>query len=153
MKAFRRERNGQGLKILAVCSLVFFLLSSCGGKKEVKEESPDAKTSQEVISMAEVLRSAYAEKNYSSVQWISTQDAYKAFLNSVRHFDSVELNFIPKWVEIEKTKVYLNVAWNGTWTVGGETSRERGMAVFLFEGKPLKLSKIVRGSPFIYPER
>jgi hypothetical protein len=65
----------------------------------------------------------------------------------------VELDFTPRWVEIEKSKVYLNVAWKGAWVVGKETVRERGMAVFLFEGTPLKLSKIVRGNPFKYPEK
>ena len=146
-------RKNCGLRIFVICSLVLVLVSACGGKKEVKEETPDAKISKEAISIAETVRSAYVEKTFSSIQWVSTEDAYKAILNSVKHFDSVELTFTPKWVEIEKTMVYLNVAWNGTWTVGGETTRERGMAIFLFDGQPLKLSKIIRGSPFVYPER
>jgi len=45
------------------------------------------------------------------------------------------------------------VAWKGIWTVGGEITRERGSAVFLLEGSPLKISKVLRGSPFKYPER
>jgi hypothetical protein len=49
--------------------------------------------------------------------------------------------------------VYLNVSWKGTWTVGQESFTERGMGVFLLEGAPLKLGKIVRGNPFKYPER
>lgn len=136
-----------------LCVLAVAGLSACGGKKEVKQVSVESKTSREAFALAEGLRAAYTGKEFSSLQDFSTAEGYRSVINGLRHFDSVDLTFTPKWVEIEKSQVYLNVSWKGTWTVGEETFRERGMAVFLLEGKPLKLSKILRGSPFIYPER
>ncbi|HET6514461.1 MAG TPA: hypothetical protein VFG09_04820 [Thermodesulfovibrionales bacterium] len=139
-----------------LCVFIFFLLlsvSACGGKKEVKQVSQESKTSTEAFSLSERLRAAYVKKDFSAIQEISTSDGYKDFINSIKHFDSVDLTFTPKWVEIEKSMVYLNVAWKGSWVVGSETIQERGMAVFLFDGRPLRLSKIIRGNPFKYPER
>lgn len=129
------------------------LISACGGKEPVKQQSLDSRMSEEAFSIAEALRTAYVNKDFASVTDRCTQEAYKDFIDSIKFFDSVELVFTPRWAEIEKSKLYLNVGWKGSWIVGKETVRERGMAVFLFEGTPLKLSKIVRGSPFKYPEK
>jgi hypothetical protein len=139
--------------IPVLCAGMLFFVSGCGGKKEVKQVTQESRLSQESFAIAETMRDAYVKRDFAKIQEVSTADGYKDVLNAVKHFDSVELTFTPKWVEIEKTKVYLNVAWKGNWTVGSETIRERGMAVFLFEGSPLKLSKVVRGNPFKYPER
>jgi hypothetical protein len=137
----------------ALCLLALVLALACGGKKEVKQVSPESKLSLEAFSIAEEVRAAYVKKDFSTIKEISTADGYRDIIDSIKHFDSVELTFTPKWVEIEKSVVELNVAWKGTWTVGGETIAERGMAVFLLEGSPLKLSKVLRGNPFKYPER
>ncbi len=133
--------------------LVLFLIAGCGGKEAAKVQSQDSKISEEAFSIAEALRTAYAKKDFASVADRCTKEAYKDFIESIKFFDSVDLVFTPRWVEIEKSKVYLNVAWKGSWAIGKDTVRERGMAVLLFEGAPLKLSKIVRGSPFKYPEK
>ncbi len=139
---------------IAICTLcAALLLASCGGKKEVKQESQESKIAQEAFSVAEALRSAYAKKEFAAIADWSTKDGYKEVIDSIKYFDSVELDFTPRWVEINKSKVYLNVAWKGTWVVGKDTVRERGMAVFLLEETPLKLSKVVMGSPFKYPEK
>jgi len=139
--------------LLVPLALILISVAACGGKKEVKQVSQESKTAQEAFSLAEKLRVAYVDRNFSAVQDLSTADGFKDFMNSIRHFDSVDLSFTPRWVEIEKTTVYLNVSWKGTWIVGKESFVERGMAVFLLEGAPLKLGKIVRGDPFRYPER
>jgi hypothetical protein len=34
----------------------------------------------------------------------------------------------------------------------GQNTEERGMAVFVFEGKPLKLAQVQRANPFRQPE-
>ncbi len=149
----RGAKKNRQWSIAIFCVLAVAVLPACGGKKEVKQVSVESKTSREAFAIAEGLRAAYSRREFSALQDFSTPDGYKAIINGLRHFDSVDLTFTPKWVEIEKSLVYLNVSWKGTWTVGGETSRERGMAVFLLEGRPLRLIKILRGSPFIYPER
>jgi hypothetical protein len=137
---------------LIFCSILLFI-TACGGEKEVKKESYDYRITREAFSVAEALRTAYMKKDFSSIQQLSTKEGFSEIIDSIRHFESVDLTFTPKWVEIEKSKIYLNVAWKGIWIAGGETTRERGMAVFLLDGSPLKVSKVLRGSPFKYPER
>jgi hypothetical protein len=154
----RQGHAAEGLQrrlrvLLVPLALTLIFVASCGGKKEVKQVSQESKLAQEAFSLAEKLRVAYEKRNFSAVQDLSTDDGFRDFTNSIRHFDSVDLSFTPRWVEIEKTTVYLNVSWKGTWTVGQESFTERGMGVFLLEGAPLKLGKIVRGNPFKYPER
>ncbi len=148
-----KEKAELFTKICVTGIFVLLLIAGCGGKEASKVQSQDSKISEEAFSVAEALRKAYVEKDFASVTDKCTKEAYKDFMDSIKFFDSVELVFTPRWVEIEKSKVYLNVAWKGSWFVGKDTVRERGMAVLLLEGTPLKLSKIVTGSPFKYPEK
>jgi hypothetical protein len=145
------ENKGLSAVICVLGILILVLLSSCG-KKEVKVVSQDSRVTEEAFSVAEALRTAYVEKDFASVADKCSKEGFKEFMDSIKHFDSVELEFDPRWVEIDKTKVYLNIAWKGRWVVGKDTVSERGMAVFMLEGRPLKLVKIVRGNPFEYPE-
>ncbi len=133
--------------------VAFFVLSACGGKKEVKQVSMESRIARDAIGIIESIKESYIKKDLSSISERATKEGYRDIMDSIKHFDSVELTFTPRYVEIEQTKVYLNIAWKGTWLVGNETFRERGMAVFLLEGNPLRLSKILRGNPFKYPER
>lgn len=152
MKEILTREITLSIKICALCAALL-VLAACGGKKEVKQVTQESKLAEEAFSVSEALRSAYTKKEFAAIADRSTKDGYKEVIDSIRYFDSVELDFAPRWVEIEKSKVYLNVAWKGAWVVGKDTVRERGMAVFLLEGTPLKLSKIVRGNPFKYPEK
>lgn len=132
--------------------IILAAITACGGKKEVKQVSHESRIFKEAFLIAETLKTAYIKKDFSTIAENSTKEGYKDIIDYIKHFDSAELTFTPRWVEIEKSKVYLNISWRGSWVAGGETVRERGMAVFLFEDSPLKLSKIIRGNPFIYPE-
>lgn len=134
------------------CGLLVFIVA-CGGKKEVKAVSRESAMAQDAFAVAEAVRDAYAKKDFTVIADKCTKEGYRDIIDSIRYFDSVDLTFTPRWVEIEKSKVYVNIAWKGAWVVGKDTMRERGMAVFQMEGTPLKLSKIVRGNPFRYPER
>jgi len=142
-----------GLAASLLCVLLLVFLAACGGKKEVKQVSKESKSSQEAFSVVEQLRTAYLKKDFAVIADYSTTEGYREVVDSLKYFDSVDLTFTPRWVEMEKSQVYVNVSWQGSWKVGKDTFRERGMAVFLFEGTPLKLAKIVRGNPFKYPER
>lgn len=136
-----------------LCCVLLVLVAACGGKKEVKAVSRESAMAQDAFSVAEALRDAYTKKEFTTIADRCTKEGYRDIIDSIKYFDSVDLTFTPRWVEIEKAKVYVNIAWKGAWVVGRDTIRERGMAVFQMEGTPLKLSKIVRGNPFKYPER
>jgi hypothetical protein len=137
------------LFLLTVLSLLFF--SACGGK-EAKKVSPESQLAREAFELAETLKSAYVEKDRSSLEVHSTESGYRELVGSMKSFDSAELSFTPTWVEIQDSTVHLTLSWKGVWSVKGKTTEERGMAVFVFEGTPLKLGQIQRANPFRQPE-
>ncbi len=127
------------------------LLCSCG-KKEIKPVSEESKIAQEAFKLAEVIKEAYIKNDRVTIQRNSTKDGYKEMISIMKDFDDAELTFIPKKVEIEDSTVYLNLTWSGKWTIGGKKIEDRGLAIFVMEGKPLKLSRVVRENPFRQPE-
>jgi hypothetical protein len=130
---------------------VVMLMISCG-KKEVKPVSQESKLAQEAFQLAETLRQAYVKNNRSTLEDTSTKDGYQELIRVIKKFDKVELTFTPTWVEIKDSSVYLSVSWKGTWTVGTKSTEERGLAIFVLEGNPLKLARVQRDNPFSQPE-
>jgi hypothetical protein len=131
--------------------LSFLLLPACGGK-EAKKVSPESLLAQEAFELAETLKNDYASRDRAGLEKNATENSYKELLGSMKSFDSAELSFTPTWVEMQDSTVHLTVSWKGTWSMKGKTTEERGIAVFVFEGTPLKLSQIQRANPFRQPE-
>jgi hypothetical protein len=131
--------------------MIFFLLSC--GKQEVKPVSGESKIAQEAFKLAEVIKNAYVKNDRLTIERNSTKEGYQELIGAMKRFDNAELFLTPRKVDIEEdSTVYLSLTWNGTWTVGGKRTENRGMAIFVMEGKPLKLSRILRENPFIQPE-
>jgi len=137
-------------KTLILLLIAALSLLSCG--KEVKKVSDESKTAQEAIAVAEGIKEAYLKEDLAVIEKNTTKEGYREFLGAIKKFDKAELTFSPKWVEIEKTSVSMKIAWSGKWIVSGQTIEERGTALFIFEGRPLKLSRILRANPFRQPE-
>jgi len=131
--------------------LSFLLLPACGGK-EAKKVSPESLLAQEAFELAETLKSAYVERDRARLEAHSTESGYRELIGSMKSFDGAELSFTPTWVEIQDSTVHLTLAWKGTWSMQGKSTEDRGMAVFVFEGTPLKLSQVQRANPFRQPE-
>ena len=137
----------------ALFLFVFIVLISCG-KKEVKPVSQESKISQEAFALAEKVRDAFIKNDRATLQQISTEKGYRDVTASSKSFETVELIFTPRWVEIEPNQnVMMNVTWKSKWTSAGKKLEDRGMAVFVLEGRPLKLAGILRANPFIFPEQ
>ncbi len=136
---------------VALFLVVSLLLMSCGGK-EVKPVSPDAKLTQEAFALADKIRDAYVENDRDALERYSTKSGYNELVRAMKSFDRAELTFTPTWVEIKDSTVYLTISWKGTWTVRGKSTEDRGQAIFVLEGKPLKLSQVQRSNPFRQPE-
>lgn len=139
------------IPLLLAVSLLF-LLTACGGDKEAKKISPESLLAREAFELAETLKSAYVEKDRARLEVHSTVSGYRELIGSMKSFDSAELSVTPTWVEIQDSTVHLTVSWKGMWSVKGKTTEERGLAVFVFEGTPLKLSQVQRANPFRQPE-
>jgi len=138
-------------RFLIVAFIMFVFVASCG-KGEVKKISEDSKIATEAFSLAEKIREAYAKRDMAVIEKNATREGFRTISSALRSFDSVDLTFSPVWVEIEDSVVHLNISWKGTWQKGGRKTEERGMAVFVLKGRPLKVDNILRANPFKYPE-
>ena len=139
------------MKKILLLVLACALLISCG-KKEVKPVSQESKMTMEAFALAETIKNAFIVKDNITLQKNSTDSGYKDITANTRLFDSVELTFTLRWVDIDKDQLHVNISWKSTWVVSGKSKAERGMAVFVMEGAPLKVSKILRANPFVMPE-
>jgi hypothetical protein len=131
--------------------MMLICIISCG-KKEVKKVSEESKIAQEAFQLAETIRSAYLDNNRKALEKNSTEDGYRELIGAMKFFDSAELEFIPTWVEIDDPVVRLTVSWKGAWTVSDLKKEDKGIAVFVMEGEPLKLAHVLRANPFRQPE-
>jgi hypothetical protein len=134
-----------------VLSMLLIFLISCG-KKEVKEVSEESLMAQEAFQLAETIKQAYLDNNRKALERNATPDGFRELIGEIKSFDSAELEFVPTWVEIDDTVVKLTVSWKGTWIVSDFTKEDRGIAVFVMEGQPLKLANVLRANPFRQPE-
>ena len=141
------------MKKIALVLLVCCVVASCGGKKEVKQVSQESKTATEAFALAETIRTAFIRNDTATLQKNSMETGLRDITANTKTFDSVELSFTPRWVEIEGSQLMVNIAWKSTWVRSGQRSEERGMAVFVMEGTPLRMSKILRANPFVFPEK
>jgi hypothetical protein len=141
------------MKKIALILLACCMMVSCGGKKEVKQVSQESKTTTEAFALAETIRNAFVNKDLTTIRKNSADEGYRDITSNRKSFDSVEMSFTPRWVEIEGSQVAVNITWKSTWALSGRKVEERGMAVFVMEGNPLKVTKIMRANPFIFPER
>lgn len=141
------------MKRLVLVMLVLpLLVASCGGKKEVKRVSEDSRIATEAFGVAEAVRDAYARKDIGAIENNTTKEGFQAVSRGLRSFDSVDLVFAPIYVEIIEGTVNLNISWKGVWKRGGTESEERGMAIFVLKGRPLRVDTVLRANPFRYPE-
>jgi hypothetical protein len=141
------------MKKIALVLFVCCLAAACGGKKEVKQVSQDSKTATEAFALAETIKTAFIKSDAATLQKNTTETGLKDVTANRKAYDSVDLSFTPRWVEIEGGRLMVNIAWKSAWTVSGRRNDERGMAVFVMEGTPLRLSKILRANPFVMLEK
>ena len=139
------------MKKILLLVLACVMLVSCG-KKEVKPVSQESKITLEAFALAETIKNAFIVKDNITLKKTSTESGYKDITANARAYDSVEITFTPRWVDMENNKLDVNISWRSKWTVSGKSSAERGMAVFVMEGTPLKVSRILRSNPFVMPQ-
>lgn len=135
--------------------LIFFIilfLFSCGTKKQVKPPSEEYTYTKQAFRVVEEIKQAYQNKDNSGIRKNSTESAYREIIASIRPFDKAELEFNPVFAEWSQDGFRLYVSWNGKWYYLGKETEERGLADFLLRGNPPKVEKIIRGSPFKYPD-
>jgi hypothetical protein len=140
-------------KTALVVLLIFLTVPLSCGKKEVKPVSQESKTATEAFGLAEKIRDAFVKNDREALLGDATESGFKDIFAGKKSYESVELEFTPRWVDIEQAQVSVNIAWKSKWTVLGKEVEDRGMAVFVMEGRPLKLARILRANPFVVPEQ
>ncbi len=135
--------------VILLCAALLLLACS---KKEVKPVSIESKTSLEAFALADTIENAFLKKDKETIRRNTSPEGFQDVMANTKPYDSVELSFTPRWVDIDGSQVTLNVSWKSTWTASGKKTEDRGMAVFLMDGRPLRLTKIIRGNPFVFRE-
>jgi hypothetical protein len=140
------------MKKTALFCCILFILVACG-KTEIKPVSQESKTALAAFALADTIRGDFIGKDLAAIRQNATEKGYEDITSGSASFDSLELTFTPRWVEIENQKVFVNISWTSSWVAGGKKKEDSGMAVFVMEGSPLKVSGIMRDNPFVAPAK
>ena len=141
-------------KLLCIAFAAIMLAALAAGcSSDAKKPTEDSVIAMEALSLVEGLRTAFETRDFSSMARFCTNEAYRSIAGALKSFDSVELSFTPKWVEINRDgdAVEILVAWKGIWVTGDKSEEKDGTVLFSIGGKPLKVREIKRLSPFSQP--
>lgn len=138
------------MKKTALLFCILLVVVSCG-KKEIKPVSRESKTALQAFKLADEVKQDFIKRDFAAIRQNSTEEGYDAIAGDKTSFDSLELTFTPRWVEIDKDRVVVNISWTSDWVIGGKEKQDSGMAVFIMKGLPLKVASIERANPFVAP--
>jgi hypothetical protein len=145
--------KGGGMRRLSFFTLIIFLSVIACGKTEVKKVPEESTMAKEAISVIDEIKDAYVKRDIRTIEKNSTKNGFRTITNLMKKFDYAELTFTPVLVEIiENEKISINIAWKGLWKIEGKTIEEKGMAVFVLQGRPFKVDDVLRANPFAYPQ-
>ncbi|MFC1769940.1 hypothetical protein ACFLZI_02645 [Nitrospirota bacterium] len=131
--------------------LLVALLMGCSGVTKIQTD--ESIFAVKAYDLAEGLREAYVNKDFSGMRRFCTKDVYDAIRGEIKSFDSVELEFDPEWMETGKEgDATMRILWKGTWKVKGKAINKEGRLIMILGGRPLKVSSIQWGSPFKQPD-
>ncbi|MBF0472188.1 MAG: hypothetical protein HQK91_05105 [Nitrospirae bacterium] len=135
--------------------IILFLIAvllSCSSPKEVKVDTSGISTTATAMKKIEMIKEAYIKKNMDQIKDLINVDTYRLLKLQLKNFDEATLTFNPIWVEISKETIQLTCAWEGNWKLDKKVTKERGVAIFVLQADNMKLSQILRSSPFIFPQ-
>lgn len=128
--------------------LTFITLFVACSKGEVKRPSEEAIIAKEAMEFVRALKEAYMDGDEEKMkEMLVSEEVLKNFSMEDKPY---LLEFTFRWIEIKeperKAEVY--VTWQGVWKKAGQENEARGFCLFVLEGRPFKLSKILRENPF-----
>jgi hypothetical protein len=136
--------------LLALLTLV---LSSCA-TEEKRGPSEDVLLTDRALEVVEHVRAVYARGDVKAMKPLFTEEGYSRMVRDVKKFESVELEFTPRWVEIKADgAVHVQVVWEGTWDLGDNWVEVRdGMVTFVLEPGKWLIRDLKLTSPFGQPD-
>lgn len=123
------------------------IFTACS-KGEVKGPSEEAIIAKEATDFLRTLKDAYMSGDEERLkEMLISEELLKNF--SMQDKPAL-LEFTFRWIEIKEAdkKVEVYVTWQGLWKRGRSDNETRGLCLFVLEGRPFKLSKILRENPF-----
>lgn len=145
------------LKILPFYIFSFFAIVLLGSfmfacsKSEVKKPSEEAILAKEAIELVKTIREAYMNNNEDRIRELSVSDE---IIKKISFSDKPsELEFTFRWIEIKDNKAEVYVSWKALWKEDSKSREIKGLCLFVLEGKPFRLVKIMRENPFEAPQK
>jgi hypothetical protein len=158
-KIFIPLKNYCATALLLYCSIFILLFSSCS-KDEVKGPSQEAIIAKEAMDLVNSIKEAYMAQDEEKIkQMISSEQVLKdlSFSGGPVTSPPTSLEFLFRWIDIynskggEVTVADVYVSWKGLWKKDSQEIEQKGLALFVLEGRPFKLKKILRENPFVRP--
>jgi len=140
-------------KIYCIVTLLLLLSLVACSSDEKRGPSEDVVMTGDALELIDKARVAYINHDINGMQKYYTQDGYAAMVRDVKKFESVELTFTPRWVDIDtQGELQVQIAWEGTWNLGEEIIEKReGIVTFIISKKPYLISGQKMTSPFAQP--
>ena len=141
------------MRAFAITTLTLCVLMAAACSQQAQRPTEETRIAEEVMAAVESLREEYAAKRFSAMAHRTTPEVYEEITAGLKRFDSVELEFTIRWIEIssDAKSVTALMGWDGTWQVGGKSTAKQGTVLFVLRGKPLTVVSIQRLSPFRQP--
>lgn len=136
-------------RICAFLTVVVLILIGCGGKEKIKP-SADSIITQNSLRVIETVKDAYQKKDRTALQENMSPELSEDIAKKLS-FESAVLSFTPRMVKLKGSLITINLNWYGTWTIQNKTIKNRGVAVFVLEGDPVKLVRVEGENPFLTP--
>lgn len=142
------------LFLLLYYSIFILLFSSCS-KDEIKGPSQEAIIAKEAMDLVNSIKEAYMAQDEEKIkQMIDSEQVLKDLSFSggpTVTSPPTSLEFLFRWIDIYDSKADVYVSWKGLWKKDSKEIEQKGLALFVLEGKPFKLKKILRENPFVRP--
>ncbi|MCX7794436.1 MAG: hypothetical protein N2257_08575 [Thermodesulfovibrionales bacterium] len=129
--------------------ICFFLVIFSCSKAEVKRPSEEAIIAKEAMDFVNGLKKAYMDGDEERLKEMLLYNELIKKFSMIDRPSKLEFTF--RWIEIkeEEKKAEIYVAWRGYWKKEGVEEEARGLCLFVLQGRPFKLSKILRENPFL----
>jgi len=139
------------LHYLILIGITVILFNSCS-KDEIKRPSPEAIIAKEAMDLVNSIKEAYMVQDEERIkQLIGSEQVLNNFSFGGEGSRLTSLEFLFRWVDVYDSKADVYVSWTGLWKKGSQEIEQKGFALFVLEGKPFKLMKILRENPFVRP--
>ncbi len=135
--------------IFAILIILLFIFPACSGKDKVKP-SADSLLTTDALSTIHAVRTAYEEKDHDFLKNHLVPELAEDISKELS-FEKAELSFTPKMVKITDSTITVDLNWKGSWVVKGDKLQDRGAAVFVLDGSPMKLIRLIGDNPFHTP--